>query len=167
VGLELRELRPEDEAAFLATVPFQEKNFAHYYEPGQAFTDYLRILRDRNQGLGLPPGHVPSTLLFGFIGDKIVGRLSIRHELTDFLEKVGGHIGYVVLEPFRRQGHATEMMGQSYEICRSLGLGKVLLTCDEANEASRRTIEKCGGKYESTYSGPGAPAPKRRYWIAL
>jgi predicted acetyltransferase len=35
----------------------------------------------------------------------------------------------------------------------------VLVTCDETNVGSRRTIEKIGGVYEDSRSG------KRRYWI--
>lgn len=37
------------------------------------------------------------TLLFAFVGTRIVGRVSIRHSLNPFLERVGGHIGYVVV----------------------------------------------------------------------
>lgn len=65
---------------------------------------YLEILDEREQGVNLPPGHVPSTFLFGFEGDRIVGRVSIRHVLNDFLLRVGGHIGYAVLPEFRRRG---------------------------------------------------------------
>ena len=36
----------------------------------------------------------------------------------------------------------------------------MLLTCDEDNVGSRRTIENAGGVYEDTRKG------KRRYWIA-
>jgi predicted acetyltransferase len=42
---------------------------------------------------------------------------------------------------------------------RDLGIGRVLLTCDEDNAGSRATIEKNGGVYEDTRNG------KRRYWI--
>ena len=39
------------------------------------------------------------------------------------------------------------------------GLDRVLVTCDEDNVASRRTIERGGGVYEDSRNG------KRRYWI--
>jgi predicted acetyltransferase len=59
------------------------------------------------------------------------------------------------------------MLKQGLDLARSMGLGKVLLTCDEDNLASRRVIESCGGEYEHSYVGPEATVGKRRYWIAL
>jgi predicted acetyltransferase len=106
-------------------------------------------------------------LLFGWVDGVIVGRLMLRHSLNDFLRRVGGHIGYIVVPGYRRRGHATEMLRQSLDLARTVGLQKVLVTCDEENVASRRTIEKCGGEYEDTLSSPEAPAGKRRYWIGL
>jgi len=58
------------------------------------------------------PIHVPSTFLFAFDASRIIGRVSIRHELNEFLLRVGGHIGYVVVPEFRRQGYATAILHQ-------------------------------------------------------
>src|SRR5262245_8356045 len=90
--------------------------FLHYYEDGMAFSRYLEVLEERERGVNLPPGHVPSTFLFACKGSRIVGRVSIRHSLNDFLLRVGGHIGYVVVAEFRRQGHATAMLRMALEI---------------------------------------------------
>jgi predicted acetyltransferase len=55
----------------------------------------------QERGVNLPsPNHVSSTFLFAFVGDRIVGRASIRHSLNEFLQRVGGHIGYVVVPEF-------------------------------------------------------------------
>jgi predicted acetyltransferase len=135
--------------------------------PDLPFEEYLGILFEAEQGRGLPDGHVPSTLLFGFVDEAIVGRLMLRHSLNDFLRRIGGHIGYVVVPEHRGRGYATEMLRQGLDLARSIGLEKVLVTCDEDNVASRRTIEKCGGEYQDSYSGPEARVGKRRYWIAL
>jgi predicted acetyltransferase len=59
------------------------------------------------------------------------------------------------------------MLRQGLDLARSMGLLKVLVTCDEDNFASRRVVEKCGGQYEDSYFGPEAPVVKRRYWIAV
>jgi predicted acetyltransferase len=167
--LELRLPRQDEEEEFLrahrATTP-DVPNFLHYYEEGMAFGRYLEVLAARARGEQIPPDHVPSTFLFAFDGASIVGRVSIRHALNDFLLRLGGHIGYVVVPQFRRRGYATAMLRQSLQIAhRDLGLSRVLLTCDDDNVGSIRTIEKNGGVLESLVTGPDLLKPKRRYWI--
>jgi predicted acetyltransferase len=168
--LVLRKLRAQDGSAFLRALDLtsaSDPNFVHYHRPDLAFAAYLDVLDEAEHGRGLPERHVPSTLLFGFIGEAIVGRLMLRHHLNDFLHRVGGHVGYVVVPEHRGRGYATEMLRQGLDLARSMGLEKVLVTCDEDNPASRRTIERCGGEYENSSTGPEAPVAKRRYWIAL
>ena len=67
---------------------------------------------------------------------------------------------------FRRRGYATEILRQSLDIARDrFGLTRVLLTCDDDNVGSIRTIEKNGGVLENVVYGADVPKPKRRYWI--
>jgi predicted acetyltransferase len=40
-----------------------------------------------------------------------------------------------------------------------------MVTCDDDNIGSIRTIEKNGGILENVISGPDLDKPKRRYWI--
>lgn len=151
--------------AHRATTP-HVPHFIHYYEEGMAFTRYLDVLAEQEQGINLPPNHVPSTFLFAFKGDRIVGRVSIRHRLNDFLLRIGGHIGYVVVPEFRRQGHATAILRQALQLAHDrFGLERVLVTCDDDNIGSLKTIEKNGGVLEDIVSGPDLVKPKRRYWI--
>jgi predicted acetyltransferase len=157
----------EDEflRAHRATTP-DVPNFLHYYDEGMPFSRYLEILEERERGVNLPPDHVPSTVLFAFKGDRIVGRVSIRHTLNDFLRRVGGHIGYAVVPEFRRQGHATAILRLAVQFARDqLALDRVLVTCDADNIGSIRTIEKNGGVLEDIATGPDLNQPKRRYWI--
>lgn len=167
--LVLRRPAPEEEDEFLrahrATSP-EVPYFLHYYEAGMPLARYLEVLDEREQGINLPPGHVPSTFLFAFKKDRIVGRVSIRHRLNDLLLRVGGHIGYVIVPEFRRQGHATASLRLALDFARdSLGHERVLVTCDAGNIGSVRTIEKNGGVLENVVSDPGRDTPKRRYWI--
>jgi predicted acetyltransferase len=170
MDLVLRRLATNDEGAFLHALTLtavRDPRFVHYHRPDLAFSEYLCILDDAERGRGLPDGHVPSTLLFGFVEGEIVGRLMLRHSLNEFLLRAGGHVGYVVVPAHRGRGYAVKMLTQGLDLARSMGLEKVLVTCDEDNIASRRTIERCGGEYEDSYAGPEAPVVKRRYWIAL
>ena len=158
-----------EEAEFLrahrATSP-SVPSFLHYYEEAMPFRRYIELLTEHARGEKLPPGHVPSTFLFAFAGSSIVGRVAIRHSLNAYLERFGGHIGYVVVPEYRRRGYATAILGQSLGIARlKLGLTRVLLTCDDDNVGSIRTIEKNGGVFENIAT-PDGDKPKRRYWIA-
>ncbi|HEY7254610.1 MAG TPA: hypothetical protein VIG37_29245 [Methylomirabilota bacterium] len=103
--LTLRLPTQEDEEEVLrahrATSP-DAPSFLHYYEEGMLFRRYLELLAEQEQGVNLPsPNHVPATFLFAFVGSRIVGRVSIRHSPNDFLHRLGGHIGYVVVPEFR------------------------------------------------------------------
>lgn len=170
-GLELRLPRLDEEQEFLhahrETTPGWP-TFLHGYDEGMPFAIYLASLEQHARGENVPPDRVPSTFLFAFDGPRIVGRVTIRHALNEFLLRVGGHIGYVVVPEFRRRGYATAMLRQALAIAhQELGLSRVLVTCDEDNVGSIRTIEKNGGVLEDVITGPDLDAPKRRYWIDL
>jgi predicted acetyltransferase len=131
-----------------------------------SFGRYLQVLAEQERGQNLQPHHVPSTFRFAFLERRIVGRVSIRHLLNAFLEQVGGHIGYVVVPEFRRRGYATAMLSLSVHIAReTLGIQRILVTCDDDNIGSIKTIERNGGILENVISGPDLGKPKRRYWI--
>ena len=117
----------------------------------------------------VPEGLVPATQYI-FVResvDKIVGMLQIRHYLNRFLEQYGGHIGYSIAPSERRKGYASQMLKLSLPKCKEIGIQKVLVTCNDDNEASRRTILKNGGKYESTAFEPNKGINLQRYWIDL
>src|SRR5262245_50228314 len=130
------------------------------------FRRYLEVLNAQARGADLTPTQVPATFLFAFVGARIVGRVSIRHSLNAFLQRTGGHVGYAIVPEFRRRGFATEILRQAVEIARDkLGIRRILVTCDDDNIGSIRTIEKNGGVLENVVSGPDLSIPKRRYWI--
>jgi predicted acetyltransferase len=115
--LTLRLPRQDEEEEFLhahqATSP-EVPYFLHYYREAMPFSHYLEVLAEQAKGVNLPPNFVPSTFLFAFVGRRIVGRVSIRHSLNEFLWRVGGHIGYVVVPEF--VGGATLLQ---YSVCQS------------------------------------------------
>jgi predicted acetyltransferase len=104
---------------------------------------------------------VPSTIFWYCWGDQYLGSLVVRHKLTAELAEVGGHVGYHVVAPWQRQGHATRMLAAGLAECRRVGLERVLLTCAIDNEASRRVIVANGGVHEDQRRG------EDRFWIDL
>ena len=52
-------------------------------------------------------------------------------------------------------------------ICRELGIDRVMVSCRDTNEGSRRTILANGGVYESTVHEPELQRDLERYWIHL
>ena len=131
----------------------------------EGWLEYLARLERHRRGLDLPDRWVPATFLVAEAEGQVVGRVSIRHELNEFLMAVGGHVGYGVRPAFRRRGYATQMLRQSLVIAGSIGIQDVLLTCDDDNVASASTIQKCGGVLEEAAPRPGGTQGKRRYWI--
>ena len=107
------------------------------------------LLVDTREGSPRPEGRVPSTHLWWVEGDVFLGRVHVRHRLTPFLRETGGHLGYHVVPPARRRGHATAMLAAALPVAAALGLECLLLTCDADNTASRRVIEANGGLLQS------------------
>lgn len=121
-------------------------------------------LPDGSQGEAMP-----ATTLWYVDGDTFLGSLNIRHRLNANLEKVGGHVGYVVRPSAQGQGHASALLAQGLDYIRAnLPLGRVLLTVNALNPASIRVIEKNGGAYAGSVPHiwhPGETA--LHYWIEL
>ena len=117
----------------------------------------------------VPEGLVPATQFIYVRKDdgKIVGMLQIRHCLNDYLGKFGGHIGYSVAPSERRKGYASQMLRKALPKCRELGIGRVLITCREDNEGSRKVILANGGTYDGTVFEPEEKIDLERYWIDL
>ncbi|WP_068262145.1 GNAT family N-acetyltransferase [Janibacter limosus] len=143
------------------TVGFEGFSFTREgLEDRDEFRRFVQVRRaDELPETPRPAGFVPCTFLWVVEGEEYLGSIALRHELSDFLLEQGGHIGYSIRPSARRQGHASTALRQVLELAGEMGLERVLITCDEDNEASRATIEGAGGEYEDSRSG------KRRYWV--
>jgi predicted acetyltransferase len=106
-----------------------------------------------------PEAWVPYTMLWYVDGDEYLGRLAIRHRLSEWLLHFGGHIGYDIRPSARRRGHATAMLHAALPVARQLDIHPALVTCDTDNVASRKVIEANGGRFADERGG------KLRFWV--
>ena len=98
--------------------------------------------------------------------NRIIGVIDLRHHIDHpVLGTWGGHCGYSVRPSERRQGYAIEMLRLDKLKAEELGINKMLVTCDEGNVASEKTILANGGIYEKTIDVDGAKI--KRFWISI
>lgn len=127
------------------------------------FDEYVQVLLEHETDP--QAGFVPQTDYWLIVnGDTYAGEIHIRHHLNDSLERFGGHIGYRVRPSMRRKGYGTEMCRLAIIEARKMGIGRILITCDDTNYGSQKIIEANGGVlYDKVDNGRGVLT--RRYWI--
>ena len=169
--LEIRQLGPDDEAAFLAGVESWAGEdpawHTFIWTEGMTHEAHLQRLSDDFHGRNLEDGRVSHTMLYGFLDGVIVGRCSIRHELNDYLREWGGHLGYGVAPEFRKRGFGQQLFRAGREHLRSLGTEKAFMTCDKDNPASRKMIEGAGGVLQDEVIDPNDQKAILRFWVSL
>ncbi len=138
----------------------------HDVDSPAGFEQWVRWLRQQGDTtVPVAAGRVHASYWWIADDDTYLGAISLRHELNDFLLEAGGHIGYGVRPSARRRGLATWALGEVLREAHVLGLPRVLITCDDSNVASARTIEANGGVLEDVRDT--VLGRTRRYWIAL
>lgn len=127
------------------------------------FDEYLRVLQQAETD---PlDGMAPATQLWlvaagqGYIGD-----VDVRHRLNKSLQRYGGHIGYKIRPSCRRRGYGALICRLGIEQARRLGIGDILITCDDDNLGSAKIIEANGGVLQDRIDNQRGVLT-RRYWI--
>lgn len=130
---------------------------------------YINEMKKYEKKETLPEGMVVSTqfLCIRKNDNKLVGMIDVRHYFNDYLEKYAGNIGYSVRPSERQKGVASFMLNAVKPFCKSIGLTKILVSCLDNNTASRKTILKNGGIYESSVYDSRKKETLEHYWITL
>lgn len=121
-----------------------------YYSVGtnRAFKRFLIMSDELARGVNLDIYETVQTSLFWLTdGTFYLGSGSLRHTLTDHLKKIGGNIGYCVRPAVWRMGLGTVQLRLLCVEAKKIGLKTARITCFEENTASRRVIEKNGGRW--------------------
>ncbi|WP_460520596.1 GNAT family N-acetyltransferase [Flindersiella endophytica] len=135
-------------------------------ETAEGFAAWIeRLRRQSDPAIPAEPGRVHATYWWVVEDGTYLGAISLRHELNDFLLRAGGHIGYGIRPSARRRGLASFAVSAVLDEARTLGLARVLITCDDSNVGSARTIERNGGVLEDIRDTELGHT--RRYWITL
>ena len=98
---------------------------------------------------------------------EIVGAIGIRWKQVPILLTYGGLIGYSIRPSQRGKGYANEMLKLALEKFKNTDIDNILITCKDFNIASKRVIEKNGGKFENKYINKNDGFTYLRYWIKI
>ncbi|MFC4652254.1 GNAT family N-acetyltransferase [Lactococcus nasutitermitis] len=172
--LEIRRLKTSDNAAFQCyakewttdTSPFHIDETDYYKEiTVDNFENWLDKL-EREETKVENPDWSTAIKYFAVMNGKVAGVISCRWQIEKgILLEWGGHIGYGVAPSFRGQGLAAKMLAFALEKYRKRGILCVMVSADEGNIASRKTIEKNGGVLENIVDIDDDRVC--RYWIDL
>jgi len=132
-------------------------------EPFSNYGEYLENLSQIEKGTDK---WVPATNYFLVENGRVLGMMNIRHELTDFLLNVGGHIGYSVRPAERKKGYASMMLAEGLKVCNELNVRRVLVTCDKENIGSAKVILNNGGVEDRSFTEQDGTVT-RRFWIDI
>ena len=132
----------------------------------RSFSEMMKKWQEDETDIPVSKGFVPATLYFLTDDNgRILGGIHFRHYLNERLYQNGGHIGYGVRKCERRKGYAHEMLKLLLEKIKALNIDKVMITCDDDNVGSAKTIESCNGILQDKVVLENELT--RRYWIVL
>ena len=101
----------------------------------------------RNESL--PDGYVGQTCFWLMVNNVPVAFGKIRHNLTAASRTQGGNIGYAVSSEYRGKGYGTKILNLLIQKAEEMNIQEKLLSVEKYNMASKRVIEKNGGRLVS------------------
>ena len=124
---------------------FMNEVFGMSYEE---YKKWLIVQDDYHLGKNLPQGWIPATTYFLYDNNIPVGIGRIRHETSEYLQKIvgAGEIGYGISKLYRSKGYGNILFKELLKKCIDFGYEKITLFPHKNNEATIRIMLKNGGK---------------------
>ena len=142
------------------------RDFEHFETMN--YDEWLQDLEFNKIKSNLPDNYSSHTLYLAVNDEKkIVGAIGLRWDEVEVLMTYGGLIGYSIRPSQRGKGYASDMLKEGLDIFRKTGREKILITCKDFNIASKKVIEKNGGKLLSQIINPRDNYNYLRYEIVL
>ena len=91
--------------------------------------------------------------------------IDLRLSLNDYLRNFGGNIGYSIRPTERKKGYNKLNLYLILKEAQNHDLQKVLITCADYNEGSRKTILALGGEFEKNTFDEVDNETMNLYWI--
>ena len=147
----IRQLSLSDDVAFYDMLQHIGKDENAFTNPvcGMSFEDYqvwLKQQDDWSKGENLPSGYVSQTVFWLMDGETPVGIGKIRHSLTESSRSFGGNIGYAISSQYRSRGFGSILVRELIRKANEMGVEEKILTVEKYNYASKKAIEKNGGR---------------------
>ncbi len=125
-------------------------------------------LKNKEKGINLPEGIVPSVTYWIVSKDEYIGTINIRLKLSDQLKKYGGHIG-VAIKPSKQSGiYGFKASLWALDKARELNISPILATCFKSNKSSLRFMTSKFSHYykieEDTFEESGKTHEIMRFW---
>ena len=80
-----------------------------------------------------------------YVDEKVVGKISIRIG-NNYHSYYNGNIGYEIDKEYRGSNYAYKASKLVLQVAKAHNMSELILTCDESNIASYKTIEKLGAE---------------------
>lgn len=139
-----------------------------YLKKGKTYEEWVNNnLNLHDENYALEKGLVPSYTYFLVRekDDRIVGMVDLRLGLNEYLRDFGGHIGSSIRPTERRKGYNKINLYLILQVAQKHNLEKVLVTCADYNEGSRKSILALGGKFEKNTFDESDKETMELYWI--
>ena len=131
------------------------------------YDDFLLRIKNRRKGKLLSKRDVPATIYFIIENDEVIGTIDLRHLLNkDYFERLG-HVAYYIKPELRNRGYATNALRLAKKKYYNKHINKILITCYNDNEASKKVILKNDGVFEKDIYDEKTGKTISRYYITI